>query len=245
MAGTASPPERNAQARAVLLVAALHALLAWGLVSGLAVDFLRGVETRLKVFAITPDPPPPPPERVVPAPVRIQRPEGAAAPPSLKSRPSPVVAPREGPRSPVRAAPEPKPLPTGSARDAGASTMPGTGTGAGGEGSGAGAGRGGSGTGGGGAPARAQRIAGSLDYRDYPGRRAERVESVGVRFTVAASGSVGDCRVTQSSGNPRLDVATCRIIEQRFRYRPARSASGEPVASIVSTVFDWIPPGLR
>jgi protein TonB len=155
------------------------------------------------------------------------------------------VAPREAPRSPVRAAPEPKPNPSGSARDAGASTTPGTGTGSGGEGSGAGAGRGGSGTGGGGVPTRAQRIAGALDYRDYPGRRSDRVESVGVRFTVEPSGSVSNCRVTQSSGNARVDAATCRIIEQRFRYSPARSAAGEPVQSIQNTVFDWIPSELR
>ena len=247
MASLAAPPDRDRSRRAgtALAVAALHGLLAWALVTGLGVDVVRAVESRLKVFGVAPDVPPPPEPRTVPAPVRVPEPEGAAAPPSLKSRPSPVVAPREARRSPVRAAPEPKPLPTGSARDAGASSTPGTGTGAGGEGTGAGAGRGGSGTGGGGIAARAQRIAGALDYRDYPGRRGDRIESVGVRFTVEASGAVANCRVTQSSGNPRVDAATCRIIERRFRYRPARNAAGEPVQSVLTTIFDWIPPGLR
>ncbi len=221
-------------------------LLGWLLVTGLGVDLVRGIERRLKVFAVAPDVPPPPEPRTVPSPVHIPEPEGAAAPPSLKSRPSPVVAPKEARRSPVRAAPEPKPLPTGSGRDAGASASPGTGTGAGGEGSGAGAGRGGSGTGGGGIPTRAQRIAGSFNYSDHPDRgRTDRSETVGVRFLVAPDGRVRDCAVTSSSGNPRVDAATCRLIEQRFRYRAATNAAGEPVASVITTVFTWIPDNRR
>lgn len=235
-------PDRVRSAAVVLL---LHALIGWALVAGLGVDIRRAVEEPLRVFAIAPEPPPPEPVPV-PAPVRVPEPEGAAAPPSLRSRPSPVVAPRESRRSPVRAAPEPKPLPTGSARDSGASASPGTGTGAGGEGSGAGAGRGGSGTGGGGIPTRAQRISGAFDYSDHPDRsRASAVETVGVRFLVGPDGRVGDCSVTRSSGNPRVDSATCRLIEQRFRYRPATDASGKPVASVVSTVFSWIPDERR
>ncbi|HZF93302.1 MAG TPA: TonB family protein [Allosphingosinicella sp.] len=251
MASFTAPPDRTGRVRAAILVAALHALIAWGIVSGLAVDFVRAVETRLQVVAIAPDPPPPPPpERTVPAPVRIPDPEGAAAPPSLKSRPSPVVAPREAPRSPVRAAPEPKPLPTGSARDAGASTTPGTGTGAGGEGSGAGAGRGGSGTGGGGRPMRAQKIAGSIsgeeDYFRALRRRAFN-GTVRVRIEIAADGRVAGCRVTGSSGDPAVDANTCRLVEQRYRYRPARDADGNPVPDVTSASFsyEWRPAAPR
>jgi protein TonB len=140
----------------------------------------------------------------------------------------------------------PMPAATGSARDAGASSQPGPGTGAGGEGSGAGAGRGGDGTGGGGIASRARRIAGALADSDYPGRgRRDRIESVSVRFTVGADGSVGGCAVTESSGNPRLDAVTCGLIERRFRYRPATNARGEPVPSVVATSFDWVPPALN
>ncbi|HEX8192464.1 MAG TPA: hypothetical protein VF552_06145, partial [Allosphingosinicella sp.] len=77
----ASPTAPSERARAALLVAALHVLLAWGIVSGLAVDFVRAVETRLNVIPVAPETPPP--ERIVPAPERIPDPEGAAAPPSL------------------------------------------------------------------------------------------------------------------------------------------------------------------
>lgn len=238
--------ERRERAGAAAFVLLLHALLLWALVSGLAVEVARDVVSRLKVVSIAEPPPPPPEPQPVPAPVRVPEPEGAAAPPSLKSRPSPIVAPRAARRSPVRAAPEPKPLPTGSAPDAGASTTPGTGTGAGGEGSGAGAGRGGSGTGGGGRATRAQRISGSFDYSDHPDRgRTDATETVGVRFLVDTSGRVRDCAVTRSSGNARVDATTCRLIEQRFRYRPATDAGGDAAASVVSTVFSWIPDERR
>lgn len=238
---------RRARAGAAAIVLLLHLLIAWLLVTGLGVDIVREVGSRLKIVSIAADTPPPPEPESVPAPVRVPEPEGAAAPPSLKARPSPVVAPREARRSPVRAAPKPEPLPTGSERTAGASATPGTGTGAGGQGSGAGAGRGGSGTGGGGTARRAQRISGSFDYSsDHPDRPGPgRSETVGVRFMVAPDGRVRDCTVTRSSGNPRVDATTCRLIEQRFRYRPAADAAGNPQASIVNTDFTWIPDAPR
>ncbi len=227
--------------RAATAVAVLNALIGFALVTGLGVEVSREAVERLKVFAVPV--PPPPPEASRPDPVRRKGPEGAAAPPSLRADPAPVVAPRRGTRSPIAAVPEKSPTGEGSATKAGASERPGPGSGAGGEGSGTGAGRFGSGTGGGGTT-RAQRIAGSLSYADYPGRGRDQVETVSVRFTVGPDGRVGGCRVTGSSGNGRLDAATCRLIEQRFRYRPAL-ADGEPVPSIVGTTFDWVPPSRR
>jgi protein TonB len=242
LADTRSPAAR---ARAGALVAALHLLIGYALLTGLGVHIVRTIGSPLRVFNVAPVPPPPN-EAAIPAPVRVHAPEGAAAPPSLRARPTPIVAPRRAARSPVRAAPEPLPSPTGSASRAGASRTPGPGTGAGGQGSDAGAGRGGSGTGGGGMARPAQRISGAFDYADHPDRpRPNRAEVVGVRFLVGADGRVRDCSVTRSSGNPRVDAATCRLIEQRFRYRPAQDANGNPVAASQTTVFSWIPDGPR
>jgi len=230
--------------KAATAVALVHLALGWAIIAGLGVDFRRAIEEPLRIISIS-VPPAPPPVESVPAPVRRPDPEGAAAPPSLMARPTPIVAPRRERRSPVRAAPEPQPAPTGSAPRAGASSVPGSGTGAGGEGSGAGSGRGGGGTGGGSAR-RAERISGAFDYSDHPDRgRSAGVETVGVRFLVAPDGRVRDCAVTRSSGNPRVDSTTCRLIEQRFRYRPAADARGNAVASVVSTVFSWIPDEKR
>jgi protein TonB len=66
-----------------------------------------------------------------------------------------------------------------------------------------------------------------------------------VRFLVHTDGRPRDCVVTRSSGNPVLDETTCRLIEQRFRYRPARDASGNPQPSVFPATFDWIPPHLN
>lgn len=233
--------------KAAIAVAALHALLFYALLTGLGGQVIRHTADSLNIFDVPPDPPPPPADEPIPAQLSSKAPEGAASPPNLRSRPTPIVAPPPRVRveapSPVRTAPLPAPLPTGSDRTAGAADVAGPGTGAGGQGSGTGSGRFGSGAGGGGLT-RAQRIAGALSYADYPGPARAEIETVSVRFTVGPDGRVRGCAVTRSSGNARLDATTCRLIEQQFRYRPA-TVGGEPVASVVTTTFDWVPPARR
>ncbi|WP_166041008.1 energy transducer TonB, partial [Sphingosinicella sp. YJ22] len=92
---------------------------------------------------------------------------------------------------------------------------------------------GGSGAGGsGGGASRARHMSGQIVRRDYPRAAVEaRAEGrVETRFTVGTDGRVSNCRVTRSSGNAALDQTTCRLIEQRFRWTPARDAQGRPVA---------------
>ena len=228
-------------------VAALHLLLAWALIAGFTVRFALPSRSDLKLFDVV-EPPPPPEEAPQPARVAADTPEGAAAPPNLKARPTPVVAPppRLPTVNPLPAA-EPSPLPAGSDPTAGNADLAGPGTGAGGSGDGTGSGGSGSGSGSGGA-VRAQRTGGAIDGRtDYPpaARRAGFEGTVRVRYTVGTDGRAGGCRVTRSSGNAEIDAATCRIIEQRFRYRPARDAGGRPVPEEVSRTFDWLLPGRR
>jgi protein TonB len=75
-------------------------------------------------------------------------------------------------------------------------------------------------------------LSGAIGDRDYPrAARAARDEGIAVvRFTVGADGRARDCRVATSSGHAELDAVTCRLIEARFRYAPARDAAGQPVA---------------
>ncbi len=70
----------------------------------------------------------------------------------------------------------------------------------------------------------------NISEDDYPdaSRRAEEQGVTRVLYTIAANGSVSDCQVTQSSGFPRLDDATCKIILRRFRFNPA-TRDGQPV----------------
>jgi protein TonB len=72
--------------------------------------------------------------------------------------------------------------------------------------------------------------------------RARAQGTVAVRFTVRADGRVGGCAVIRSSGHAELDDVTCRLIEKRFRYRPALDASGRAVPAVQYKSFDWFVP---
>src|SRR3546814_7515327 len=95
-----------------------------------------------------------------------------------------------------------------------------------------------SGTGGG---TKAVLVSGRIEDRDYPKQaaRAKIGGEVEVRFTIQPTGRVTGCRVTRSSGDPALDATTCRLIADRFRFRPATNAAGEPVASDYGWRQSW------
>jgi protein TonB len=233
-------------------VGLLHVLIGYFLLTGLGYGPSAAIPEALKLFNIAEEPAPPPPAKParpdVDKKTRKARPknaEGAASPANLRNTPTEIVAPPPEIRLPV-----PPPIPAapiagqGSAEAAGAANVPGLGTGSGGVGNGLGSGRFGNGTGGGGGGGRGTRarwLSGSIDGSDYPevAYRAHVSGIVHMRFTVEASGRVGDCRVTRSSGSRELDAATCRLIVKRFRYRPARDAEGRPIASLVLGVHEW------
>ena len=219
--------DRMRSAFAVVLV---HLLLGYGLVTSLSFTRPIALDEPLKLFDIAAEPPPAP-EPALRA--QSDRAEGAAAPPNLESRPKPMVAPP--PRIRIEIAQQLGAAPiAGAGRDnsAGASVAPGPGTGAGGVGSGPGSGGAGTGPGSGGVAVRARHLRGRIDDSDYP-RSAYRQRiggTVTVRIGVGADGRVSRCTLAQSSGHAELDQATCRLIERRFRYEPARDAAGRPVA---------------
>ena len=171
-----------------------------------------------------PPPPPPPPSAPADKPA-------APAPPSrgAKQAPSP-------PAPPIVLAP---PVPAAPSVDAGS----GAGSGAG-DAEGSGSGTGGSGTGAGGGKATSPvRIAGALTNADY--RRTRPPEgaagTVFVSYRIRSDGTVDRCTVLQSSGYAVLDEATCRLIEERFRFEPARDASGRAIDWQVRADYTWRP----
>ena len=232
--------------RAALGVVAGHALLGYALITGLAYEAVGQAAERLKL--ITLEEPPPPPAVNIPPKERTEGEEGAASPTSLAAKPTPVVAPPPVVKldvpPPIATVPEATPVDPGTAPNAGVSTVDGPGSGTGGIGIGTGSGDGGSGTGGGGARS-ASRIRGALANADYPRsalkRRAQ--GSVAVRYTVEPDGRVTGCRVIDSSGHADLDATTCRLIERRFVYRPARDGSGRPIRAVITRTYDWMVPG--
>ena len=61
-----------------------------------------------------------------------------------------------------------------------------------------------------------------------------------MRFVVAENGRVPSCQVTRSSGLKWLDDLTCRLIVQRYRFRPAHDAEGEPFESVIVENETWV-----
>ncbi|MBB5707919.1 energy transducer TonB [Sphingopyxis panaciterrulae] len=234
MAYTGQLPRRQRMiAGGGALIAAL--LVGIGLASGLDLNVVRTAAESISAFAI---PAPPPPESPRPVERTPDSKAGKAAPPNERTKAVPAVAPK--PKLPVPdpalpAAPHPG---TGREASAGATPTPGRGSGAGGRGDGTGSGGAGSGTGGGTRPVL---VSGRIEDRDYP-RQAARAKSGGeveVRFTIQPTGRVTGCRVTRSSGDAVLDATTCRLIEDRFRFRPATNAADEAVASAYGWRQNW------
>lgn len=240
---TIAAETRNRKIGSALAAAAVHGVLGYAFVTGLAVDFTRAVSDDLKLFAIAPKPPPPPIVTVVPRPIRSSRPEGAASPPNLRSKATELVAPK--PIVPPVLPPPPVVVAlkagTGSDASSGAADVAGPGTGSGGQGDGTGSGGFGDGDGDGGAEIPPRLLRGRIRNSDYP--RSAGAAGVGgavsVRFTVRTDGRVSGCAVTRSSGSRELDATTCRLIEQRFRYAPARDEEGRPFEAVILQRHFW------
>ncbi|MFL9842013.1 energy transducer TonB [Sphingomonas sp. ST-64] len=225
---------------ALALTGALGLLLALGL----AVRSNGGeADPEMVVFDIAPDPPPPPVETER-APQRDTRPEGAAAPPNLRSRATEVAAPipqvqiQVPPIVPVSVTPADGPDATSGAAD-----IVGPGTGAGGVGEGTGSGGRGDGDGAGDPGETPPRwVRGRLRDSDYPEDLAD--AGIGGRVTVLylveVDGRVGECDVVGSSGTPQLDALTCRLIRERFRFRPSRTGAGKPVPAWIRESHEWV-----
>jgi protein TonB len=213
-------------------------LLGWVLLSGLTVRLRQQVEPVMALLDLRAPPPPPPrPPRPPVEPTSRKAPRNAPSPRNLKAQATKVVAP-----PPVILPPVPPPVivapvaGVGAAPSSGASDRRGPGWGAGGEGFGTGGG----GEGGEGDGIAPVQIKGRLKYSDLPeDLRGRDNLSVAVRYRVAIDGRVDRCSVTRSSGSAELDQLTCGLIEQRFRFKPSRDETGEPVQSFVVETHSW------
>ena len=231
---------RRQRIAAAATVAALHLALGFALFAGWGDRLAAVAERTLDVIDLAPPPPPAVERRPLPQ-RQAERRAGEAAPPNLKQNPTEIVAPPPvlpiEPPPPVVAAPV---AGTGVAPDAGAAPVAGPGTGAGGFGDGRGSGGAGEGDGGdGGTPPR--QLRGTLRASDYPSVAftSGTALRIAVRYLVEINGRVTDCDVTRSSGVAELDEITCRLIRERYRFRPARDERGEPVPSYVVDTNSW------
>ena len=227
--GTAGRPDR---AKAIAAVVAVHAALAFIILTGLNVQTVSRAVESLKTFNLAQPPPPPPvpPPPPKPRPSPAKKPQGA---PAKRAEPTPVVAP------PAKI-PVPSPIPaakvagSGSASTSGAAGA-GTGTGAGGYGSGLGGGGTGAYT-----PARKLTKIPDREYRRFADTGMS-YGTVAISIRVNPDGSVSNCRVARSSGNPSADALMCQLTEQYVRFSPARDPYGRPIAQDVTWVPNWAP----
>ncbi|PQM27905.1 hypothetical protein CVO77_05015 [Sphingopyxis lindanitolerans] len=80
-----------------------------------------------------------------------------------------------------------------------------------------------------------------LSNTDYPGPALQKSQTgiVSILLHVSPEGRVSSCDVTESSGFPLLDAATCRAHKARARFTPATDAAGAPIAGSYRTVATW------
>ena len=180
---------------AIGAVAAIHVLIAYAFITGLAYTVVEQMTGNLKTFDVI-EPAPPAEE---PAP----EPQASENPTEVDVTPTPIpkaVNPLS--RSDVRG-----PTSTGGSPASAASLLRGQ----------------------------------FNNESDYPSaaRRAEEQGTVRVSYVVGADGRVTGCTVVQSSGSSALDRTTCRIFQSRFRYRPARDATGNPVSQTIRSSVTW------
>jgi len=203
---------------AIVVVAVLHALLAYAFVSGLAYKFVKGLNPDMKTFDVKEEPPPPPEEPPPPPPDQPSSPPMTAVqspipmpspvpvpitPPAPYVPPIPVAVPAPAPAPP--APPPPRIVP----------------------------------------PQRARANLNSyFSADDYPAAalRGEDQGTTGFSLTIGTSGRVEACTVTSSSGSAALDQATCRILRSRARYTPARDQNGNPTSGRDSGRVTWRLP---
>jgi TonB family protein len=94
------------------------------------------------------------------------------------------------------------------------------------------------------APTPARQIAGSISDADYPAAaiRASEQGRTSMTIAIGADGMVIGCEVRETSGSQTLDEASCALLTQRFRFEPARDASGQPVRSTAARSVTWRLP---
>jgi len=223
---------------AIIAVVAIHAVLLFMLLHLSGRIDLTQPQSVLRVFDVT-QPQPTPPEIVEPERQPEQKPDQpkAASPRNLKSEATEVTAPK-----PRIALPLPVPMAVsdtpgkGTQSSQGASTA-GPGTGAGGTGTGTGAG------GGGGYVTAPRLLTPVLTGRDFPQpllRGWPRGGQLFLRLRIDSTGSVSQCLVDRGTGVASIDSAVCALVQQRFRYSPARNQGGQAVAGWAG--YRQVPP---
>ena len=194
---------------ALIVVAILHIIVGYALVTGLAYSAFQKVKERVETFDVKEEkppeePPPPPPDQPLPPPPIV------APPPMVNiSRIAPQMETVTTPPPPApvftTAAPAPPPPPAPSQAR--------------------------------GARPKGQGSWAARIQDNYPSAalRKEIEGTVGVRVTIGPDGRVSGCSVSGSSGSGDLDSAACDGMTRYARFEPALDAGGNPTTGSFST----------
>ncbi len=205
---------------AIIIVALIHAVLGYALVTGLAYNVVKQAAENVKTFDVEEEPPPPPDEPPPPEKMETPPPPEVSAPPPLVRMdlpsppitttpvisPPPPITPVYRPAPPAPAAPPPPRVSQAAA-------------------------------------AKGSLLA-LISDDDYPQSaiRSEEQGTTAVRLSIGPDGRVSDCSVTQSSGSTALDSTTCSIFRRRARFTPAKDQSGNPISDTFSQRVKWVLP---
>ena len=210
------------------MVAALHVVLGWALVNGLArkmVEVIKGpIETKI-IDEIKP--PPPPPENLPPPPKLPPPPPSFVPPPEVQianpaPAPSITVTRQAPPPTPVTIAPAPAPVAAPAPPAPPPAPAP--------------------------APKR-QAVApvinvNACDKPEYPAaaQRADATGTTKIRFTVDANGAVAKAEVERSAGSSRehrmLDRAAVDALS-KCPFKAGIDENGKAVGAVVSVEYVW------
>ena len=202
---------------AIIVVAILHAILGYAIVTGLAYNIVKKAAEDLKTFDVEEEPPPPE-EEPPPPPDQPDLPPPPVTPPPMIRPPvvqqpiqiqeSPIIPPPR-PVQPVIQPPPPPPPPPPVKRVEPKSAV--------------------------------GNLQGLISGDDYPASALDNEEqgTVGVRLSIGPNGRVSGCDVTSSSGSRTLDSTTCRILRSRARFTPAQDSNGQPTSGSFSQRITW------
>jgi TonB family protein len=90
----------------------------------------------------------------------------------------------------------------------------------------------------------ARQTSGSIGEGDYPrsALRRNRQGRATITFTINPEGGVEGCEVVRSAGDSSLDERACTLVTRRYRFEPARDASGRPIPQIALANIVWRLP---
>jgi len=208
------------------LVLALHLVLGWALLTGLAQRMIEVIKAPIetKIIEEVKPPPPPPPENLPPPPKFAPPPPSFVPPPEVNVNPPPVVAPTittvttPPPPAPVRIEPPPAPVVVAAPP---APPPP---------------------------PAAPVRVEPKIDFNvcskpEYSSaaRRAEAQGTVIVVYTMDTSGNISDAKIEKSAGPSRehktLDRLTLEAV-LACKGRPG-SVDGKPETLTARITYAW------